>query len=152
HPGKAGGANDPGMVGLAEPGDVLRDRAGKELDILRKVADIGTKLVRIELINRKTIEPDGSRGCRPDPQQNPDQARFAGSARANNGKRLAFFELERDAAQHRSAAARRGSQNLLERDRALRRWQFHPPHILRVGTEEVLQPTPSAARNLEVAP
>src|SRR5262245_41509804 len=65
HPGKAGGANDAGMIGLAEPRDVLRDRAGKELDVLREIADVRAELVRIELINRETIEPHGSGGHGP---------------------------------------------------------------------------------------
>src|SRR5262249_45613050 len=57
--GKAGGANDPSMVRLSEPGNVLRHRAGKEFNVLRKVADIRPELVWIELIDRETIEPDG---------------------------------------------------------------------------------------------
>src|SRR5882672_5652909 len=118
--------------------NVLRHRAGKELDVLRKVADIRSKLVWIELIDRETIEPDGSRHRRPDPQEHTDQARFAGGAPADNGKCLTLFKLERDAAQYRSAGARRRGKNLLEHDRSLRSRQFHPPHILRVGTEEVL--------------
>src|SRR5262249_48399761 len=136
--GKAGGANDPSMVRLSEPGNVLRHRAGKEFNVLRKVADIRPELVWIELIARETTEPDGSRSRRPDPQEHTDQARFARGARADNGKCPALFKLERDAAQYRSAGAGRHGKNLLERDRSLRRRQLHPPHILRIGTEEVL--------------
>src|SRR5260370_41264819 len=147
-PGKAGGANDPGMVGRAEGGNVLRPRAGKELDVLRKVADIRSKLVWIELIDRETIEPDGSRHRRPDPQEHTDQARFAGGARADNGKGLTLFKLERDAAQYRSAGARRRGKNLLEHDRSLRSRQVHPPHILRGGTEKGQEPTPCATQVL----
>ena len=113
---------------------------------------MGPEIIRVELIDGKTIDPNRARGSRPDAQQNPNQARFPGSARTNDRERFALFKLERDPAEHSRPTSWRNGNNLLDLELALRWWQRHSLLTLHIGSKKILEARPSATRILKILP
>jgi hypothetical protein len=74
HPGGLCGFDDGCGLGLGvEAGDVVRDRPGEELDILRQVADVTPKVVGRPLVECSTVQANLAPNGRPNAHDRPRQ-------------------------------------------------------------------------------
>ena len=84
HAGRlAGGDDRVARRVVLEARDILPDRAGEQLDILRQVADVLAELGRHPLIERGAVEADLAARGRPHADDHARKRRFAGRARAD---------------------------------------------------------------------
>jgi hypothetical protein len=113
--------DDGGVVDRAEPGDVLGDRAGEQLDVLRQVADVRAELVAVPLGDVGAVEAHRSRLRLPDAEHEPRQRRLARRARADEAEAFAGVERERGALDQRRAAGLVAEDDALDLQLAARR-------------------------------
>ena len=91
--GQHRGLDDEIGVAVLEPRDVLRDRAGEQLHVLRQISDIAPKLLRIPMAEIIAVEAHRSAQNRPNADENAREARFSGGAGADDPDHLAGRDL-----------------------------------------------------------
>src|SRR5689334_19844401 len=77
-----------------KPGDVVADASGQQLNCLRQVADVTTKLLWFPLVKCCAVELNPAANWRPDADQKAGKRRFPGSTWSNNAKSLSPREGE----------------------------------------------------------
>ena len=97
-----------------KPRDVLADRPGKELDVLRRIADVPAKRLFIPLVERRAVEANLATCGLPNAHQKPGQETTSGCARPNHTDTLAGIEREAYIGDNKSVTARWGSAQRLD--------------------------------------
>ena len=153
HAGGAGGGDD--LLGSGphrEAGDVLRHRAGEQLDVLRQVADVAAERLRRPLVERRAVEPDLAAHRLPDADQGAGERGLARGARADDAEAAAGDELEGDVVDDELLDAGRGDADALHGEARLGLRQRHRlGHDRQLG-EEVVEPRPALPRLDEALP
>jgi hypothetical protein len=108
HAGCARRRNDFAGFDRAMTGDVLRDRAFEQDDILRDIADMAAQQIRSPLRKGCPVDPHGARRHRPDAGEDPNEAGLARPAGPDDGQRLTRLDREADVLQEQMAGPRRG--------------------------------------------
>src|SRR4051794_18058537 len=80
-----------------EARDVLPDRAGKQFNVLRQVADVSAQRLARPLAECGSIESHATPSRLPHTDQGTGECRLAGRARANDAKCRATLQFKRDA-------------------------------------------------------
>src|SRR4051812_31559288 len=75
-------------------GDILCDGAGKELNVLREIADVLPEAIGRPLLQSGSIEPNLPTSRLPYSHERPRERRFPGRTRPDNTKALTGFEPE----------------------------------------------------------
>ncbi len=104
-------ANDPlrglGAGRCAEARDVLADRAGEQLDVLRQIADVLAERIAIPARRIGAVEPHAARLRPPQTEQQANQSRLAGRAGADDAEAFAGREREAHVPEQRRARRQR---------------------------------------------
>ncbi len=66
---------------LAEAGDILGNRTGKEFHALRQIAEVATQRIGIPMLEFGTVDTDGTCGRRPDADKSTHETGLASPAR-----------------------------------------------------------------------
>ena len=89
-------ANDPfrsfGAGRCAQARDVLADRSGEQLDVLRQIADVLAERLAIPARRVEAVETDATRLRPRQTEQQPNQSRLAGRAGADDTEAVAGRE------------------------------------------------------------
>ena len=135
-----------------QPGDVLRDRAGEQLHVLRQVADMLAQRLGRPLVERRPIDPDLAGDGPPDADEGPGQRRLARGAGADDPQPLAGLQGERDITGHQHVQARRCHADHFDRQRRLGLGQLHDVAVVGNPGQQVVEPVPALAGRDEDAP
>ena len=152
HAGQRGGGHHLLGVNLAKAGDIFRQGAGEQLDILRQVADMRPQLLFVPLPKIRTVQPHVAAERRQRADQLAHQQRFAGAGRANDAQHLPGLQTKTNAVQHRRAPARRAGGQLIHGQCAAGRRQRQARRLRRVGGQHHLQPLQGLARRRPLLP
>ncbi len=123
HAGNLRGAHHALGVNLAHAGDIFRHRTGKEIHILRQIADKRAKRFRIPRSDVRAVQPNRAAGRRPDAHEQTAQCRFAGRARPDDGQGCTRFQGKGNILQNR--ALLEGKTHVFRRQFAFWRRQGH---------------------------
>ncbi len=119
--GFLGGRDDRFRFGFRiETGNVLRDRAGEQFDVLRQIADKTAEHVGRPLVECGAIEPYLAAERQPDADQRADQRRLARSAGSDHADAAAGLDRKGDVLDDHPLITRRHDADALDRQ-ALRR-------------------------------
>ena len=100
-----------------KPCDVLGDRPGEELDILRQIADVPAERLFIPLVERRAVEANLAARGLPNAHEKPGQRRLSGCARPDHTDTLAGIERETYIGDNEPITAGRGGAQRLDRER-----------------------------------
>ncbi len=126
HAGDARGFDDFVDLEIAEAGDVVGDRAGKQFNVLRQVTDVLTELQGIPLAQVEAVDLDGSGRHRPHADNPAHKARLAGGARADDAQGCSRLQGEGHAMDHCAGSSRRDDAGRLRGKLALWSGERHP--------------------------
>ena len=102
----------PGLaIDLPEARDILRDSSRKELNILRQIADILAKFLRVPVREIGAVKAHSAAQSRPYADHDARKAGFARGARAHDANDLARLKIERYAFENGRIARARRSRN-----------------------------------------
>ena len=113
-----------------EAGNVLRDGAVEQLDVLRQIPDVGPELDRVPLSQARPVEEHASVRRLPDADECTAENGLARGTGSDHPERLAGCHLERGALDDGRLLARRTYDQVLDRQRLCRRRQ--PQDVLLV--------------------
>jgi hypothetical protein len=102
------------FVMLAEPGNVFCKRTGKQLNVLRKISDIGAKLIAIPMSQLRSVNSDFPNGGSPHPNQRSCQAGLTCCVRTYNSQDLTRLQNEGDFPDNGLFSAGRNYDNILD--------------------------------------
>ena len=85
---------------VAHPADVVLDRAGEELHVLRQVADVLAELPGVPVPEVHEVEPHAAGGGQDRAHEHLAERGLARARVADDGQRLAGVEREGHAVQH----------------------------------------------------
>ena len=105
-----------GGVGLPVA-EVAGDRAAEQVGGLRHEADAAPQQLLVEVAHVDAVDEDGAAGDVEQPWDEVDERRLAGAGAADDRRRLARADGERDAAEHRRLGARVAERHVAELDR-----------------------------------
>ena len=97
--GKLRRGDDGGSIGLPQPRDILGNRAGEKLHILRQVAQVPADLVPPPVEDLRPIQPHRAGSRRVQADQHPGQGRFSGGRGADHRHGFSRTGIEGDAFQ-----------------------------------------------------
>ncbi len=112
-------------VDFVKAGDILRDRAIEELNILGEVADVGTQRHAIPLGDIGAIQANTAELTRPNAQCHTRKRRLAGGAGPHDGDVLALGDGQVDIAQGGQLLSRRRRRDSLKRKTPFRFGKRH---------------------------
>ncbi len=114
-----------GILFRVEAGDVLGDGAGKQLDVLRQIAEVAADRVFIPLVEGRAIEADGATVQRPDAGERPDHRGLARAAGADDADGAAGLDGEAHIADQNVTASGRAADEIFDTQLALGCRQGH---------------------------
>ncbi len=151
--GGLGGGQDRLRIGPGiEAADVLGDRAREQLHILREVADVRSKILRIPLLEGGTVEADLAPHRRPDADEHAGERGLARCARTDHAEAVAGFEREGDVLHDEALCSGRSCAHALDAERRARAWQLQRRVPRGQCRHELDQPLPALAGGDEAAP
>ena len=106
-------------VGI-EPGDIFRDVAVEQLDILRQIADIAAERFAVPLVERRAIQSDRAAQRLPSSGKGARQRRFSRCRRTDDAQPVAGLKREADVLQDRPLLPGRGDEQVGDGDRLFR--------------------------------
>ena len=137
---------------LAKPRDVLGNRALKQLDILRQIAQVRAQLIAVPAADRQAIEQHLTRHARPDTHHAARQRGLARARRAQHHRHRARRHRHTHPLEDGLVPPWRHRHHVPQRERALRRHARERRVALGVGGQQCLQPPKGTARANETAP
>ena len=153
HAGRLGRRDHLLGVGFRlEAGDVLGDRAGEQLHVLRQVADMLAEGLGRPLVERGAVDPDLARHRAPDAHQGTGERGLARGAGADDAQALARLQGECNIARDQRIDARGRHADRLDRQGGLGLGQRHDLAIVRNAGQQIVQPVPALAGRDEDAP
>ena len=135
-----------------EAGDVLGDRSGEQLDILRQVADVLAQLLGQPLVEGRAVEADLAAPGRPHADEHAGERRLAGGARADDAQTHAGLQLEGDILHGEALALGSAASCALDRQRGLRSRKLERADLGAVVLEGRAKPRPALAGGDEALP
>ena len=124
-PSILGGGNNLLGIHLTKTGDVLGHSSFKQFDILRQIAQMLAHLITRHARHIGAVQAHRARARRPNAQQCPRQAAFAGRAWPNHRQRFARLQGKANPAQHHAIGTRHGQQQVFNAQRTYRHGQRH---------------------------
>ena len=143
---------DPGRVRVAETGDVLGQRSGEDLDVLRQVADVRAELALVPLRDVGTVEPDTTALRRPQADQEAGERRLAAGRRPDDAEDGPRIQREADVTQQDHVRPRRRRRHGLDGKLAGRRWQRHSRLRLGQRRQQIVEPGVRLTRSADRLP
>ncbi len=141
-----------GIRPVLEPGDVLRDRAGEQLHLLREIAEMRTQGLARPLVEGRPVDADLPMRGRPDADQGAGEGGLPRGARADHAEPLSGREGEGRVLHRRLATAGRDDGKPFHRQAAAGGRQGMRPGRLGQAAEQVGQAAPAQAGGGEALP
>ena len=153
HIGHLGRGNHRPGVGLGrEAGDVLGNRAVKQLDVLRQVADKLPAPVGVPLVQGGMVIAHTAGHHRGQPRERLEQGGLARPGRADHAQTLTGAERAVDMMHQRGMGADLGAGQILQRERGRRQRQFGPRPLARRQRQRLAEAVIAPARRQKDPP
>ena len=135
-----------------KPRNVLRDRSGQQLDVLRQVADMLPERLGRPLIVGRAVEADPAARRLPHADQHAREARLARPARADDAEPVAGVEHEIDVGGDQPLRARRRDAREVDGERLRRRRKRHRRRLGGKEREQLVERVPALPGRGECLP
>ena len=139
-------------IHLGKACDVLRDGAGKQLNVLGQIPQVWAKLVFVPLRQLGTVQPHLACQRLPYADQQPGQGRLATTGRPDHAQHLPGRQGETQVGQGGATGAGRTGAQLLHRQLAPWRGQCHALRPGRIALQQGFKALISQARRAPLLP